>query len=114
MPFFKFKTQNERYAKMYNNNKHKPSHYCRICGLKINQGNYCMAHRQNYLHDHYASSTARYDRLKKSLKRISQLLQIAPALEWDIDEAKLKIKISKLQAKLQEMEKLKPELKKEN
>lgn len=97
---------------MYNY-KHKPPRYCCVCGIQINQGNYCMAHRQNYLHDHYASSTARYDRLKKSIKRISQLLQIAPALEWDIDEAKLKAKISKLQAKLQEMEKLNPALKSE-
>lgn len=91
----------------------KKQHYCRICGLKINQGHYCMDHRKNYLHDYYASSTARYDRLKKSIKRISQLLQVAPALEWDIDEAKIKAKIGKLQAKIQEMERLNPTLKSE-
>lgn len=93
--------------------KKSKQHICRICSLKINQGNYCMGHRQNYLHDHYASSEARYERLKKSIKRISQLLQIAPVLEWNVDAEKLKEKISKLQAKLQEMEKLNPRLKTE-
>ena len=93
--------------------KKSKQHYCRICGLKINQGHYCIGHRQNYLHDHYAASPARYERLKKSIKRISQLLQIAPVLEWNVDAEKLKAKISKLQAKLQEMEKLNTELKKE-
>jgi len=93
--------------------KKSKQHYCRICGLKINQGHYCMDHRKNYLHDYYVSSAARYERLKKSIKRISQLMQVAPAMEWEINETKLKARIDKLQAKLQEMEKLNPELKTE-
>ena len=93
--------------------KNKPPHHCRICGLKINQGNYCIGHRQNYLHDHYAASPARYDRLKQALQKELVLLQAGPAMGLIINEAKLKERINKLQSQLQEMEKLNPALKSE-
>ena len=70
-----------------------------------------MGHRQNYLHDHYAASPARYDRLQQALQKEKVLLQAGPAMGLTINEAILKEKISKLQSQLQEMERLNPELK---
>lgn len=91
----------------------KKQHNCRICGIKINQGQYCMGHRQNYKHDHYAKSPARYDRMKQALQKEIVLLQVCSVMGLIIDEKKLKARISKLQSQLQEMEKLNPALKSE-
>ncbi len=98
---------------MFNNNT-KPTHYCCICGLKINQGHYCIGHQAAYQHAYYTKSQGRYDRIKQVLKKNLVLLQAGPAMGLIINETKLKTKIRKLQAKLQEMEKLNPDLKKEN
>lgn len=95
---------------MYKHNT-KPPRYCCICGIRINQGNYCIGHQAAYQHAYYTKSQARYDRIKQVLQKNLVLLQAGPAMGLIIDEAKLKTKIGKLQAKLQEMEKLNPELK---
>lgn len=92
----------------------KQEHYCCVCGARIVQGKYCIQDQAAYQHDHYFASPARYKKLKQAVKKQTQILQIAPALGWTINEAKIKEKIAKLQQKIAEMEKLNPALKKEN
>lgn len=87
--------------------KAKKEYYCELCGKKIIWGRYCMACGK----ERYKRSDARYERLLRQKKKKEQMLQIAPALGWTVNEAKWRASIAEIEQKLAEMEKINPKLK---